>query len=141
MAKFVVDSKELPIEKLEKISREGIRQIVMAGADADAARMKELTSEKRHVRTRDMIDSIGSGDYKEYLGGGSVGVYPQGDDRKGVRNATKMYVINYGRGGVRKKDSRMGDRFITRAEKQMEELVTQAMQAESDRIIAKGEEE
>lgn len=141
MAKFEVDSKELPVEKLEKISREGIRQIVMAGADAAAARMKELTSEKRHVRNRDMIDSIGPGEYTEYLGGGRVEVYPQGDDRKGVRNATKMYVINYGRGGVRKKDSRMGDRFITRAEKQMKELVTQAMQAESDRIIAKVQEE
>ena len=78
-----------------------------------------------------MLASIGRNEYREFLGGGSVDVYPQDTDSRGTRNATKAYVLNYGRGRGLK-----GDKFITGDESQAEQLVQEAMQAESDRLIA-----
>ena len=54
-----------------------------------------------HIDTGAMINSIG-------LGPGPVragaiiyrDVYPQGNDGKGVRNATKAFVLNYGRSNM-----------------------------------------
>lgn len=115
-------------------SRETVRSIVEAGANAAAKRMQDNIRLRGHVRTGDMLEGTGPGPYREWLGGGAVDVYPQGNDRYGTRNATKAYVINYGRGGTRKKSSKMGDKFITGDEKKAEEAVYQAMQAEADRL-------
>ena len=119
-------------ERLEGNLRDNIRRIVMAGADTAEKRVRQNTQQRRHVRTGDMLAAIGSSPYKEALGGGETDVYPLGTDRKGVRNATKAYVINYGRGRKRN-GGKMGDHFIT-GDKQAEAAVLQAMQAESDRI-------
>ncbi len=135
MATMKVDGTEFVSEKLNRASREMIRSITMAGAKAAEQRMAENTRRRMHVRTGDMLDSIGDNGYREFYRGGSTDVYPQGDDRKGVRNATKAYVINYGRGGVKRNGGKMGDKFITGDEKNTEEAVYQAMQAESDRLI------
>ena len=54
-----------------------------------------------HIDTGDMINSIGIGPGP--VNAGSViyrDVYPQGSDRKGVRNATKAFVLNYGRSNL-----------------------------------------
>ena len=134
MATFRVESDGEIIARMAGQSRETIRRIVMAGSSAAEQRMRENTERKRHVRNHDMLDSVGNSGYNEFFQGGSTYVYPQGDDRKGVRNATKAYVINYGRGGVRRR-GRMGDRFITGDEKNTEAAVVQAMQAENDRIM------
>ena len=135
MATVRVNGFEMIEVQLNKMGRPMIRQIVEAGAKAAAKRMADNTKKRGHVRTGEMLESIGENEYREFLGGGSVDVYPQGDDSRGVRNATKAYVINYGRGGTRKR-GKMGDRFITGDESGAEEAVTQAMQAESDRLIA-----
>ena len=79
--------------------------------------------------TGEMLASIGRNEYREWLGGGAQDVYPLGEDHKGVRNATKAYVLNYGRGRRLR-----GDKFIT-GDTQAEEIITQAMQAESDRLV------
>ena len=121
-----------------------IRQIVEAGAKAAEKVMADATEEKGHIRTGEMMRSIGHNEDREFLGGGSTDVYPQGDDSKGARNATKAYVINYGKGRrpntkwPRKhpRKNRTGDKFITGNEGKTEAAVTEAMQAESDRLIA-----
>lgn len=139
MATVRVNGFELVETQLNRMGRPMIRQIVEAGAKAAENRMAENTKLRRHVRTGDMLESIGENEYREFLGGGSVDVYPQGDDRKGVRNATKAYVINYGKGRKvtkRGKTNRTGDKFITGDEAKAEAVVTEAMQAESDRLIA-----
>ena len=138
MATMRVDGFELQEKRLNSLGRDAIRKIVEAGAGAAARVMAEETRARQHVRTGDMLDAIGMNEYREYLGGGSTEVYPQGSDRKGVRNATKAYVINYGRGGTRGR-SRMGDKFITGNERKTEDAVERAMQAESDRLIAETE--
>lgn len=134
MARFMVDGTEFVVQRMQALTRTTIHRITMAGAKAAEDRMRENARQRQHVRNGDMIDAIRDNGYREYYQGGSTEVYPQGDDREGVRNATKAYVINYGRGGVRKRPSKMGDHFIT-GDKKAEEAVYQAMQAESDRIL------
>jgi len=144
MATMRVNGFELVESQLNRMGRPMIRQIVEAGAKAAEKRMSENTQKAKHMRNRDMLESIGENEYRELYGGGSVDVYPQGEDRKGVRNATKAYVINYGKGSRPttkrpKKNPRRnltGDKFITGDERATEEAVVQAMQAESDRLIA-----
>lgn len=140
MATFMADEGTLLIEKLGDQLRPMIRRIVMTGADTAEERMREAIRARQHIRTGDMLESVGDAGYVEFFRGGSAEVYPQGEDRRGVRNATKAYVINYGRGRKRN-GGRMGDRFITRDEKKTEAAVSQAMQAESDRIIEELEKE
>ena len=139
MATLKVNGFELIDQQFNRMGRPMIRQIVEAGARAAEKRMAENTKARQHVRTGDMLESIGENEYREFLGGGSVDVYPQGDDRKGVRNATKAYVINYGKGRkVTKRGQRnkTGDKFITGDESKAEAVVYEAMKAESDRLIA-----
>ena len=144
MATCRVSGFELVEQQLNRIGRPMIRQIVEAGAKAAEKVMADATEEKGHIRTGDMMHSIGHNEYREFLGGGSTDVYPQGDDSKGARNATKAYVINYGKGRrpntkcPRKhpRKNRTGDKFITGNEGKTEAAVTEAMQAESDRLIA-----
>lgn len=121
-------------DKLGALSgRETIRRIVMAGADACVEKTREEIERYRHVMTGSMMASVGPGRYREDVGSGSVEVYPQGEDSRGVSNAKKAFVINYGRGG--KKTRRTGDKFITGHKATMQQVVAAAMQAESDRII------
>ena len=63
-----------------------------------------------------------------------------GDNRNGERLQTIAYVINYGRGGRKtNRDgtrSRMGDNFMRDVDAEGERAAIQAMQAESDRLMA-----
>ena len=136
MATMRVDGFEITEQRLGRMGKPMIRRIVEAGAAAADRVMRENIEERHHVRTGDMLESVGMNEYREILGGGSVDVYPQGDDRHGARNATKAYVINYGRGGTKRR-GKMGDRFITAPGQSLktEQAVKEAMQAESDRLI------
>lgn len=116
------------------LDRGTIRRIVEAGARKDADEMRANITAASHVRTGSMLENVRPGDYKEDLNGAEMVVYPRGNDKNGVRQATKAYVINYGRGGRRTR--RMGDKFITGKLAQTETAVQAAMQAESDRILA-----
>lgn len=143
MARFEAEGIEALTEQIGRLDREVIKSIVMAGADAAAKQMTSDTLEYRHVVTGEMAQAAGPAEYHEGLGEAWVNVYPQGTDRRGVSNAVKAYVINYGigkrprtkrsRGKVK---NRTGDKFITGNERRMEEVVSSAMQAESDRQIA-----
>lgn len=144
MATIRSDGIEKSIARMDRMARRDmVRKIVMAGAAAAEKRMAEETRARGHVRTGDMLESIGTNEYREILGGGRVDVYPLGEDRNGTRNATKAYVINYGKGlqpyARKPKRSRRknltGDKFITGQEKQTEEAVRAAMQAEHDRLM------
>jgi hypothetical protein len=132
MARMRVSGAELELK--ENLSRDMIRRMVEAGGKVADDRMKAATRAHMHVRTGDMLEAIKPTPYREWFGGGATEVYPQGDDRNGVRNATKAYVINYGR-GRRKRNGKMGDKFITNDEKATEEAVRQAMEAENGRLI------
>ena len=80
-----------------------------------------------------MLQGVAPGRYHEDLGSGWVEVYPQGEDSRGISNATKAFVINYGYGGRR--TQKTGDKFITGQKNTMSDAVAAAMQREADRII------
>ena len=136
MARMTVEGFDAIDAQLEKLMNRGnIRRIVEAGARADAEQMRGNIRGAGHVRTGSMMQSVRPAEYHEWLGGGEMSVYPQGDDAKGVGNALKAFVINYGRKGRRRRSARMGDQFITGKLPQTEKVVQEAMQAESDRIL------
>lgn len=136
MARFTFEADTVRAEGLEQLGRPMIRRIVEAGADAAIEHMRGRI-ESMHMQTGEMAGSVGKAEYVETLGGGSQLVYPLDVDRKGVRNALKAYVINYGRGKKQNKDgsrSRMGDHFIDR-DPDVERIVREAMERESDRAM------
>ena len=119
--------------RLGVLGRDAVRQIVMAGAEACVEETKKSINQHRHVVTGSMMTSVAPGKYHEDIGTGWVEVYPQGEDSRGISNAKKAFVINYGRGGRR--TDKTGDKFITGHKATMSEIVSRAMQAESDRLV------
>ena len=119
--------------KLTYLGREAVKRVVMAGAEACVEETRKNVEGFRHIMTGSMLQSVAPGRYHEDLGTGWVEVYPQGEDSRGISNAKKAFVINYGYGGHR--TARTGDKFITGQKKTMQDVVSEAMQRESDRII------
>lgn len=134
MARMEIDGFDAIDRQFEKLlDRGNIRRIVEAGARKDAEEQRGNITAAGHVQTGSMHRNVRPAEYHEFLGGGEMAVYPQGEDGKGVGNALKAFVINYGRG--KRRSRRMGDKFITGKLPQTEKAVHEAMQAESDRII------
>jgi hypothetical protein len=133
MARCEYDGFERIEGVLTRLSRDAIREVVMAGADACVEETKKNILQYRHVVTGAMMEGVAAGKYHEDIGSGWVEVYPQGDDSRGISNAQKAFVINYGYGNRR--TGKTGDKFITGSNKTMEEVVARAMQAKSDEII------
>ena len=129
MARCQYDAGDLD-SRLTALGRDAVRQIVMAGAEACVEETRKEIDRYRHVMTGSMMANVAPGKYHEDLGSGWVEVYPQGDDSRGISNAKKAFVINYGRGG--KRTQKTGDKFITGHKATMSEVVSKAMQAESD---------
>lgn len=118
---------------LTRLSRESIRKVVMAGAEACVEETRKNVEKYRHIVHHNMLDSVAPGKYHEDLNSAWIEVYPQGYDGRGISNAKKAFVINYGYGG--RKTAKTGDKFITGQKTTMQEVVSKAMQAESNRII------
>lgn len=133
MARASVNGIDYWNKQIQQMDRQNLKRIVMAGAAAAGDWMKERIVAYNHVgKTGDMLNSVGPGEYRESLGGGSVDVYPLGTDRKGAENRVKAEVASFGRGGRPGPKSR--DFFLVK-DADMEERVRAAMQAESDRIM------
>lgn len=133
MARCEYDGFERIDGVLTRLSRTSIKEVVMAGAEACVEETRRSIEQYHHVVTGSMMAGVQPGKYHEDIGSGWVEVYPQGEDGRGVSNATKAFVINYGRGGRR--TSRTGDKFITGQTKTMQEVVAKAMQAKSDELV------
>ena len=121
-------------DKLERLgSRESIRRIVEAGSAAAVEKLKESTSEHRHVVTGELRESISAGPLHEDLGSAWQFVYPGGLREDNDKNLAMIAsVINYGYGG--RKTAKTGDKFITGHKKTLDEAVGAAMRAEAERI-------
>lgn len=139
-----VEGTEIRTDDLEGLTRGAVKRIVMAGADACVEETRRNIEEYHHVgKTGSMRDNVQAGQYREWMGGGAVDVYPQGTDSRGVDNAMKAFVIDRGIGrrpntarSHGKAQNRTGDHFLTRkTAKKTEEIVVHAMEAEYDRII------
>jgi len=108
-------------EGIDEIIQELIRMGEDTGPVADkmlmdaAAEVKECWRESaekhKHKDTGDLIESI---DYprqpKTVAGVRMIDIYPQGKDRKGVRNAEKAFILHYGT------SKRKGSRWVDYAD-------------------------
>lgn len=115
-----------------------------AGAEVTVAEWKKGIQEERHkivnrhgkgyiekngyIDTGDMEKSVDSSILKS---GRSAEIYPRGKDRKGVRNATKAYVLHYG------KSSMPGSRFVDKIEDKAAPEVYEAMDNIMDEYLKK----
>jgi hypothetical protein len=83
--------------EMELTTSELADEMLIAGAEEVREAWKKSAEKHEHKDTGDMIASINYsrqvrkiGDIKE------VDIYPQGKDRKGVRNAEKAFILHYG---------------------------------------------
>ena len=133
MARLEYKGFEILQNQIEQLSRTTIRRLVEAGANALIESTQESIESYHHVVTGTMKTSVKAGKYHETLGGGWMDVYPQGDDPRGVSQAKKAYVINYGYGG--RKTAKTGDKFITGQRRQSASAINLAMEMENEKII------
>lgn len=104
MARFDTSGIDDIIDELIRMGEAGKEvgdEMLMAGADEVKQAWKE-SAEKHKLRdTGDMIDSINYPRQPKDVGGvRTIDIYPQGKDRKGVRNAEKSFILNYGSSSI-----------------------------------------
>lgn len=97
-----------------------------AGAETAEGNWREGIEAAGHIDTGDMLRSVGTSPYPH-----SREIYPQGTDRKGVRNAEKAFIINYGKG------KKKGDRFADKIQKKNEKECYKAMAKVYDDTLKK----
>ena len=134
MARFYYSQGEGFDAGLDKMSRDGVKTIVMAGADTCTKDLQRVIGDYHHIKTGSMQQNVRPGIYHEDLNSGWVEVYPQGTDGRGVSNAKKAFVIDRGYGARRTKKT--GDKFITKNQEQFKSDVQRSMQDASDRLVA-----
>ena len=85
----------------QQAAEEAIPEMLNAGADILVKAQKSEVQSMKLVDTGDMMKSIKGDKIKKDKDGNSyIDVYPQGKDRKGVRNAEKAFVAEYGKSKV-----------------------------------------
>ncbi len=110
------------LREKQELFGEAADEVLNAGAAAVADCWKQ-SAEKHGLRdTGDMIASIKPDKTKETGGVKSIDIYPQGKDRKGVRNAEKAYVNHYGSKKIK------ATHFVTDAINQAETSAVDAME-------------
>ena len=72
-------------------------KMLLAGAEVAKDAWKKAIEKAGLIDHRDMIDSVGFARNPKTAGDvRMIDIYPQGKDRKGVRNAEKAFVNHYG---------------------------------------------
>lgn len=100
---------------------------VVAESWCDAIRAHDL------IDTGDMIDSVGPSDVVNTSSEKKIAVYPQGRDRKGIRNAEKAFINHYGA------SRRKATHFVDDAESKAEGPAIDAMAAVwYDKLVSEG---
>ena len=100
MARFDMTGLQPIIDEMSKLGLEVgdvADSMLMAGADEVADAWRRAARTHGLIDTGDMFDSIGYPNTAKTIGGyRSIDIYPQGRDRKGVRNAEKAFILHYG---------------------------------------------
>lgn len=105
MAKFNVvglDDIQARLLRRENQAAEAVPEMLKAGGEVlkEVQKKEILSTFKGNRSTGDMAKSIVVSKVKETSDGQVVEVYPSGTDRHGVRNATKAFVLQYGRSNM-----------------------------------------
>ena len=101
MAQFSTDGIDSIAEEMAwmgEAAGEVADEMLLAGAEEVKRAWKETAERHGYRETGDMIESIRAdkapkSDANDVR---RISVYPRGEDRKGVRNAEKAYVLHYG---------------------------------------------
>ena len=100
MAQFSTDGlNEIMAEMadMHETTGETAVEMLMAGAEEVKKAWQNQAASHGYHATGDMIESIGYAKEPRWVGEiRSIDIYPQGKDRKGVRNAEKAYLLHYG---------------------------------------------
>lgn len=95
--------------KMQQLTGETAKAMLRAGGNVFQRQWMTQAERARHVRTGDMLRSIGQTNPRDKGGGLQIENYPQGKGRSGVRNSVKAFVLHHGRKGRAKIQ---GDRWV-----------------------------
>ena len=125
MARFDVSGLDETIEDMKRLGQmtgQTADAMLMAGADEVRKAWRQSAEEHRHRDTGDMIASIGFARKPKEIGSiRTIDIYPQGKDKRNIRNAEKAFILHYGTTKIR------GSRWIDDADKISEQTVVPAM--------------
>lgn len=125
MARFDVSGLDETIEEMKRLGQMTGRTVdamLMAGAEEVRKAWRQSAEEHRHRDTGDMIASIGFARKPKEIGSiRSIDIYPQGKDKRNIRNAEKAFILHYGTTKIR------GSRWVDDADKISEQTVVPAM--------------
>jgi hypothetical protein len=102
---------------------EKIKEMLEAGGRVFEDAWREAIDAAGLVKTGDMRASVKAGKAHLTGDGGSIAIYPRGNDSKGTSNATKAFILHYGTSRIH------ATRFVDNAEKIGEERAAQAMKS------------
>lgn len=136
MARFDMSGAEEMIRAMQRMAEDAgpaAEAVLQAGAEGVKRAWQEAAEAHDLRDTGDMIDSIGFSRKPKDAGDGLyIDIYPQGVDRKGVRNATKAFVLHYGTSKMH------ATRWVDDADKRSERYAIPAMNATWDEFISTG---
>ena len=125
MARFDVSGLDETIEEMKRLGQmtgQTADAMLMAGADEVRKAWRQSAEEHRHRDTGDMIASIGFTRKPKEIGSiRTIDIYPQGKDKRNIRNAEKAFILHYGTTKIR------GSRWVDDADKISEQTVVPAM--------------
>lgn len=98
-------------------------EMLQAGAAVVADAWRDAIKTHDLIDTGDMLDSVGPTDAINTSTEKKIAVYPQGRDRKGIRNAEKAFINHYGA------SRRKATHFVDDAETKAEQPAVDAMAA------------
>lgn len=125
MARFDVSGLDETIAVMKRLGQmegKAADAMLMAGAEEVRKAWRRSAEEHRHRDTGDMIASIGFPRTPKDVGSiRSIDIYPQGKDKRGIRNAEKAFILHYGTKKIK------GSRWVDDADRYSEETVVPAM--------------
>ncbi len=100
MARFEVEGLDFIIADMKRhgeLAGETAQEMLMAGAEEVKQAWKDEAERRRFRDTSAMINSIGfPRSVKRASDIMSIDIYPQGKDKRGVRNAEKAFILHWG---------------------------------------------
>ena len=137
MAQFSTDGIDSIAEEMAWMGEavgETADEMLLAGAEEVKRAWQEMAERHGYRETGDMIESIRAdkapkSDANDVR---RISVYPRGEDRKGVRNAEKAFLLYYGTSRIR------GSHWIEEAEQKALPTVQQVFEDIWDRHLKGG---
>lgn len=132
MAKLMSEGMDDILAELARLQdTDGVAdRMILAGADEVKKAWQAEADSRGHRRTGAMIASVGYARAPKKAGDAlTIDIYPQGKDRRGVRNAEKAFLLHYGTSRI------PGDHWVDAAEEKAGAASQAAMEAVFDEFM------